>query len=201
MLPKNGPRRSSPREKLTKCSKQMLKAAQDKQLDDELRKQIEPPTADKTSAFDENLRGWQYFNQGRNAEAKEAFAKALEADPNYGAALNGMGWALLNSGDAAEAKPYFEKVIKAEPKAAGAMNGLARVLKAEGDLDGAIKVWEQMLEVSPGLNAGTYGLADAYLAKEEYQKAVPLLEEIARANPQDEQAQTKLATAREKAGQ
>lgn len=179
-------------------AKQMLAAAKAGKLDPELRRLIEPPVP----ATDESanaLRGWQFFRQGRNAEAKEIFEKVLAADPNDGAALNGMGWCLLRSGEAAEAKPYFEKVIEADPDASGALNGLANVLKIEGDLDGAIKIWEDMVKRFPAADAAPWELADAYMEKGEYDKALPLLEKLAKAHPNNEQVQAKLKRAREKA--
>ena len=200
-------------------AKQMLAAAEAESLDDELRKQIEPPQAAQTSSkkpqaktaektADKSAqkkvtnpagRGWQLFNQGRNAEAQEMFEQALEDDPKNGAALNGLGWCLLGSGEMAKAKPYFEKCIEVNPKAGGAQNGLARVLKAEGDLDGAIKVWEDMVKASPGANAGSLGLAEAYLEKGDHAKALPLLEDLAKAMPDNEQVKSQLELAREKA--
>ncbi len=176
--------------------KQMLEAAEAKNLSPELRRTIEPP-APETQASAETMRGWRLFNQGRANEAKELFAAVLEKSPNDGAAQNGMGWCLLISGETAAAKPYFEKVIQAEPNAAGAMNGLARVLKAQGDLDGAIKVWEDSLKVSSGATASAYGLADAYAEKGEHQKAVALLEQLSADQPNDEPLKQKLARMRE----
>jgi tetratricopeptide (TPR) repeat protein len=180
-------------------AKQMLKAAEAKKLDPQLRKLIEPPVP----AGDEQanaLRGWQLFRQGRNAEAKEVFEQVLAADPANGAALNGMGWCLLNSGEAAEAKPYFEKVIAADPAASGSLNGLARVLEIEGDLDGAIKIWEDMIVRFPDATAVPWELADAYMEKGQYDKALPLLEKLAEANPGNEQLKARLARARAKSG-
>jgi Flp pilus assembly protein TadD len=180
-------------------AKQMLEAAQAKKLDPELRRLIEPsvPAADDSANA---LRGWQFFRQGRNSEAKEVFEKVLAADPTDGAALNGMGWCLLNSGEATEAKPYFEKVIAANPDASGALNGLANVLSIEGDLDGAVKIWEDMVERFPEADAAPWELADAYLEKGQFAKALPLLEKLAKARPDDEQLQAKLARAREQSG-
>ncbi len=183
-------------------ARQMLAAAKAKKLDDSLRRLIEPPAPGKESdAAQLSGKGWQLFNQGRNAEALEAFAAALEADPDNGTALNGIGWALLGSGQAAKAKPYFEKIVKANPDAAGAINGLARVLKIEGDVDGAVKLWEDMLKQFPGPNAATAGLAETYFERKEYAKAVPLLEQLAKVMPTNEQIKTQLDTARDKAGQ
>jgi Flp pilus assembly protein TadD len=186
-------------------ARQMLAAAEAKKLSDDLRGEIEPPApteakpGEKTAGNDAAL-GWRLFNQGRGTEAKEAFQRALKANPKDLAAMNGMGWYLLNSGDAMAAKPYFEKTLVGNSKAFGAMNGLARVLQSEGDLDGAVKLWEEMIAQVPGVSAATTGLADAYLQKEQFDKAVPLLEQLVKAQPNDEQLKTRLTAAREKAG-
>jgi tetratricopeptide (TPR) repeat protein len=179
-------------------AKQLLAAAEAKQLPDALREQIEPATSSASQA--EFMQAWQLFNQGRNAEARVLFEKQLAAKPNDPWVMNGLGWALLNSGNYEEAKPHFEKALKIEPNAAGLLNGMARVLKAEGNLDEAIKVWQHMLKVSPGPNAGTFGLADAYVEQGKYQEAVPLLEQLVKLQPENEALKSKLAMAKEKAG-
>jgi tetratricopeptide (TPR) repeat protein len=176
------------------AAKQILQAAKDKKLSDELRSQIEPPeiNADATKL----AQAWQLMNQGRRDEAKVIFDAALAKAPHEAAAINGLGWFYLLGGDLDQAKPLFEKAIAADPQAAGAMNGLARVLKARGDDAGAIELWEQMLKKFPGPNAATAGLAEAYLEKEDFKKAVPLLEQLLKAEPNDQETKAKLELAR-----
>lgn len=180
-------------------AKQMFAAAKAKQLPDELRQLIEP--AEASVSNEEFMQAWRFFNQGRNAEAREIFEKLLKEKPGDPNISNGLGWALLNSGDAAAAKPHFEVVLKKDPDAGGALNGLARAQQAEGDLDGAIKTWEHMLKKNPGPNAGTFGLAEAYLEKERFKDAVPLLEQLTKLQPQNVELKNKLALAQEKAGE
>lgn len=179
-------------------ARQMLAAAQAKQLPSELRQLIEP--AEPTASNDEFMQAWRFFNQGRNAEAREIFEKLLEEKPGDPNISNGLGWALLNSGDAAAAKPHFEVSLKSNPDAGGALNGLARSLRAEGDLDGAVKVWQHMLKTNPGPNAGTFGLAEAYLEQEKFKEAIPLLQQLTKLQPENKQLKDKLALAQEKAG-
>jgi superkiller protein 3 len=176
-------------------AKQMLRAAQDKKLPDELKRQIDPagtPPQEVTQA-------WRLMNQGRREEAKALFEVALAKSPKDASVLNGLGWFYLFGGDAEQAKPYFEKALQVEPLAGGSMNGLARVLKAQGNLDGAMKIWQEMVDKIPGAHAGTAGLADAYIEKGEFAKAVPLLEQLAKASVDDEEIKKKLAHAREEA--
>jgi Flp pilus assembly protein TadD len=177
-------------------AKLMLKAAQQKKLPDELRKQLDPagvPPGEVTQA-------WQLMNQGRRDEAKAIFEKALAKSPDDANVLNGLGWFYMFGGDMDQAKPYFEKALKADPKAAGAMNGLARVLKSEGHTDEAIKLWQEMVDKFPGANAGTAGLADTYMEQGEYKKAVPLLEQLVKANPQEQEFKSKLDQVKAEAG-
>lgn len=193
-------------------AQQMLAAAKAGKLDDALREQIEPPPVKgakgnakrpkglkATSA--ESKEGWAMFQQGNPKGAAEKFRAALKDNPNELSAHNGLGFALLNLGEAAEAKQHFEFCLKHDPKAAGPLNGMARCQMAEGDLDGAIKSWEKMDRL-PGvgpIHAGTYGLAEAYTAKGEHKKAVAQYEKIAKAEPNNQQIQTKLMEARAKA--
>jgi tetratricopeptide (TPR) repeat protein len=176
-------------------AKELLQAAKDKKLSDDLRSQIEPPEINAEST--KLAQAWQLMNQGRRDEAKAIFDAALAKAPQDPAALNGLGWFYLLGGDLDRAKPLLEKAIAADPQqAAGAINGLARVLKAEGDDAGAIKLWEQMLKKFPGPNAATAGLADAYLEKDDFKKAIPLLEQLLKAEPNDQEIKAKLERAR-----
>ncbi len=108
--------------------KTMLAAADAGELGDELRKQIEPAPAGKSKGPDVQ-RAWQLFFQGKQRSAERLFRDALAADPENGAAMNGLGFCLLNSGKATEAKPYFEKCIAKDKKAYGPMNGLRAASK------------------------------------------------------------------------
>lgn len=173
---------------------QILKAARQKKLPDDLRRSIEPPA--RQSSGGDVARAWKLMNQGRSTEAKTLFEALVAKSPKDADALNGLGWCLLNTGNAKEAQPVFEKALAAKPDASGAMNGLAQALDAQNDTDGAIKVWETMVKKDPGPHAGTFGLADAYLQKKEFKKAVPLLEQLCKAYPNDEQLKKKLQRAR-----
>ena len=177
-------------------SRQMLQAAQAKQVGDTLHKQLLPPTP-ATAVSEEVSQAWKLMNSGRRVEARKLLEVELSRHPKDANAENALGWCLLNGGQASGAKSHFQKAIELDTNAAGAMNGLARVMKIEGNTDEAIKVWQQMIDRFPGPHAGTFGLADTYFERKEYVKAVPLLEQLAKANPSDDQIKTKLEQARE----
>ncbi|MEO8495763.1 MAG: tetratricopeptide repeat protein, partial [Planctomycetota bacterium] len=164
--------------------KKMLAAAKAKELDDSLKKILDPP---KPSGADvAAAKAWQTMRTVSLVAGREAFEQVLADAPDNLSANNGIGFCLLNLGDAAKAKPYFEKCLKLEPNAGGALNGLARCLKAEGKTDEAIKLWEKLEELSPTPTAGAVGLAQTYLELKQYEKAVKYYEELVKAQPQAE---------------
>jgi tetratricopeptide (TPR) repeat protein len=55
------------------------------------------------------------YGSGRRDEAREAFAKALEINPNHAEARNNLGMILQEQGRLAEAAREFEKAIDARP--------------------------------------------------------------------------------------
>lgn len=178
--------------------KLMLASAKAKQLDDELRRQIEGPGRPKrSSGSDLAAKGWRNFNQGKAAEAEKAFRGALKAEPENLAAMNGLGFLLVNSGKPKEAITYFEKYLELEPNAPGPMNGLARCQYALDKVDEAIATWEKMYEKHPGPNAAAVGLAQTYLEREEFSKAIPYFEVLDKAQPDNSQWSEGLEAAKE----
>lgn len=178
--------------------KKILAAAEQGELSDSLRKQIEPAKVSETDepAAKLAMEGWKHFNSGKARSAERSFRQALAKDPENLSAMNGLGFLLLNSGKSAEAKSLFENCLEKQPDAAGPMNGLARCLKAEGKVDQAIQLWEKMVKQNPGVNAGTVGLATTFVERKEYDKALPYLEALVQAQPQNAEFKQQLAEVR-----
>jgi tetratricopeptide (TPR) repeat protein len=177
----------------------MLKAAQDRDLPEDLRSQIVPAAGQPQSV--PAMKGWAAWSRNDIAEARTYFEQALAANPQEDSALNGMGWVLLRMGHTNEAEAKFEADLKINPANGGAMNGLAQCDRRQGKLDDAIALWQRMVGKFPGVNAGTYGLASAYMSKHEYAQAVQLYQQIVDANPNDQEALASLNEAKRKAGQ
>jgi tetratricopeptide (TPR) repeat protein len=173
----------------------MLKSVEEEKLDEDLRRTLEPPGKPKTGSADA-ARGWTMFRQGRMQTAERLFRRAVEADGENLSALNGLAFCLLSQGNHEQAQPLFEKCLAREKDAAGPMNGLARCLKASGNVDDAIELWERMAELYPGPNAAAVGLAATYLEQKEYAKSIKHFEVLVEANPDNEQYQNGLKTAR-----
>jgi tetratricopeptide (TPR) repeat protein len=163
----------------------MVKAAETKNLDDDLRSKLEPrliaeagDVEDGASAEAHAAKGWQHFYKGKNAPAEESFRKALAKDPNMEQAKNGLGFCLLNQGNTKEAQPMFESLVKANPKHGGYVNGLARCYEQNGDLRAAVKVWKTQEKGSGTPNALTWGIARSLVELKDYDEALPYLKRI-----------------------
>lgn len=183
--------------------KEFAKAVANKKLDDSLRKKIEPVnhSAKNSDVAGLSQQGWRLFSQGKNRPAEASFREALDGDPDYLPAVNGLAFALLNQGKSDEAKPLFEKLLKKEPKHLGAMNGLARCLKNEDKTDEAIKVWKKLDRQSKSVSAATTGLATTYFEQENFKEAIPYLKRLLKAHPNNSNFQRMLTAAQEEVGE
>lgn len=93
--------------------------------------------------------GWSYLNIGRYSEASEAYAKAIELNPNDAETRSARIDALVRSADGtvtSDARAAIEDTLKIDPK-----NGHARFFKwlakeQEGDKPAALAGWLELLK-------------------------------------------------------
>lgn len=132
--------------------------------------------------------GWQLWGQRKLAKAEEKFQQAIEKDPAYENAYQGLGWAQYNQGKKLNAKDSFEQCVKLNPKNSAALNGLGWIAHGQGNTDEAIQWWEKAVEAQPGATASLNGLTKVYMEKKEYNKAIKYYEMWLKAEPDNEQA-------------
>ncbi|HSB78257.1 MAG TPA: tetratricopeptide repeat protein [Candidatus Methylomirabilis sp.] len=70
---------------------------------------------------------WTLFYVGDYPKARDQFAKAVAARPDWAGLHNGFGWTLLRMGDPQKAGEQFEEALKLEPELADAKEGLTQV--------------------------------------------------------------------------
>jgi cytochrome c-type biogenesis protein CcmH len=92
--------------------------------------------------------GWSYLNIGRFTEASDAYAKAIELDPDNTEFRGGRIEALVGAADGtvtAEAKAAIAETLKRDPKDVRAryFDGLAR--QQDGDKVAALAEWSELL--------------------------------------------------------
>ena len=124
--------------------KQMLAAAEAKQLPDELRRQIDVPGMPESSpSLDASAKGWQQFNAGDMRSAEKSFRTHRQGS---GERRRTQRSGLLPDQPRQRGRSQGElrKVPRTRAQRGRHMNGLARCLKAEGNEDEAIAVWEKM---------------------------------------------------------
>jgi tetratricopeptide (TPR) repeat protein len=97
------------------------------------------------------------LEDGAPAQARKAYARALELDPDHPGANLGLGRLLREAGDAAGAEAHYRRALEARPGDALAMFQLGGSLEAQGRADEALLAYARCLETDAGH-------ADAHLA-------------------------------------
>ena len=94
---------------------------------------------------------------------KEGSPSALEVDPNYADAHNGLGNALLQSGQIVEAAAQYGKALELNPDHVEAHNGLGNASLQSGRMDEAIAQYQRTLALDPKHADAHNGLGNALL--------------------------------------
>jgi len=113
--------------------------------------------------------GWQLFQQGDFAKARDTFSDALKDDPQNAGAWAGLGWAQLDSGSQQAAETNFLKALALYPDQPGALNGLGQLYLIQRKYD---KAEPYLLKAAPQASAAWMGLAKLYLAQDKFDDAL-----------------------------
>ncbi|MEG4395682.1 CHAT domain-containing tetratricopeptide repeat protein [Microcoleus sp. BROC3] len=132
----------------------------------------------------------ELYNQGREryyagdlGEAIAAFEKALEIDPKYHLAWNGLGATLNGLGRNSEAIAAFEKALEIDPKNDLAWNGLGNALNNLGRNSEAIAAFEKALEIDPKFHYAWNGLGNVLRDLGHYSEAIAAYEKALEIDP------------------
>ncbi|RYD66529.1 MAG: tetratricopeptide repeat protein, partial [Verrucomicrobiaceae bacterium] len=85
------------------------------------------------------------------AAASNAYTKALELDPNHGAARLGMAWVKNSEHDFTAGKMWAEKALEIDPKLQDSYSLMGDGAMELGDYDGALKHFQKALELRADL--------------------------------------------------
>ncbi len=111
------------------------------------------------------------------------YEKALEIDPKYHEAWNGLGNALNGFGRYSEAKAAFEKVLEIDPKSHIPWNGLGNALNNLSRYSEAKAAFEKVLEIDPNSNPALYGLGATLHGLGRYSEAKAAFEKALEIDP------------------
>jgi Tfp pilus assembly protein PilF len=102
--------------------------------------------------------GQLWESTGKFEQAMENYGKALEREPNNGAALASVARLHFKQQKYDQSVQYFQRAIQAEPKEAGLYNDLGLALSKLGKHDEAVAMIQRAIEVAPnGAASSRYG--------------------------------------------
>lgn len=108
------------------------------------------------------LYGRALLGSGANEEAKRAFRRALEADPNDFDACLHLGGGLQHEGDLAGARPYLAHALTLRPDSATAQFQILALDAADGHLEEARAGFEKLVKRWPDFVEAHLQLAMVY---------------------------------------
>ena len=99
--------------------------------------------------------------EGRLADAENAYLEVLKANPDSGSVLNALGTLYLDQSQTDKARKYFEKAANLSPPSLSACYNLGRLKQIEGDAKGAIDIYRAIVRHEPrfGLAWNNMGIA------------------------------------------
>ena len=97
-------------------------------------------------------------------DARQAYDRALDLDPEFAAAYTNLGALLAAVGDLDGARDHFDQALRCDPDQPEAQSNLAALALRLGDHDTAIAGYRLLLRAAPDHLEAHYGLARALLA-------------------------------------
>lgn len=108
-----------------------------------------------------------------NEKAKALVAKALELDPNFGAAHAGVGWGLLLYDlDFASAEGEFKRAVELNPNSVEGHEGLGDYYAAVGQVDEAVHELQRARELDPLASIVNHDLCQTLTFARRYDEAL-----------------------------
>jgi len=127
--------------------------------------------------------GWYYYGKDLFYRALEEFNKALELDPDYGEALNGLAYTYAEMGDYAKAIEYFKRYAAVSPGDANPFDSMGDCYFRIGQLDDALVKYEEAIFVKPDFYISSARIAYIYALREEYIKTMEWIDHFVAAAP------------------
>ncbi|MCD4747807.1 MAG: tetratricopeptide repeat protein [Thermoanaerobaculales bacterium] len=131
------------------------------------------------------------LHEGKNREALSLYTQALELQPGYTMAHNGMGVAYVRLGRPADAMEHFRISMPSDRSGFAVLN-LAILLSDSGRTEEATELFAQALESRPNSAAAHLGLGATLARQARYDEAIFHFKEAVRLDPTNIDAQEKL---------
>ena len=171
-------------ERISRYNEQYQKLSEAKADSKELKSEVKEFSKNEEKDREErkkntSLTEWDYiregnacFNNKEYEKALEAYAKALELDPEYVYAYNGRGNAYQALGEYEKAVSDYDRALELDPEYVNAYNGRGNTYKALGEYEKAVSDYDRALELDPEYVYAYNGRGNTYKALGEYEKAM-----------------------------
>jgi len=127
------------------------------------------------------------LEQGKNAEARENFERALKLQASYPDTLpnawNNLGLLATREGRTADAIPYFQEALRVNPEHVIALVNLGNAYRQQKQWDEARVPLQRALEVSPDDPEATYSLGMVFAQVNDTERAYEYLHRALKVRP------------------
>jgi adenylate cyclase len=154
-----------------------------------------PPT-ENLEAFDDSLRGVEYWSLGTKADidkSRKWLEKAIKLDPKYAEGYGFLGWLHLLAAwnqwsanplaDLKRATELAQKALALDDTNSSALALLCEVDWMQGRYDQAVADGERAVAINPNYAQGYHALADALNVSDKPEDAVPAAQKAMRLDP------------------
>lgn len=161
-------------------------------------RRVRGKSADEMSAWDcyhLGLETQYQFTKESNAEAQRLFRRAIELDPDFGAAYARLSYAMVisaiyfeadqNSGLLDEALRLAKQATRLDDRDAVSHFALGRTYLAMGEYERSVGELEAAIRLNPSLAQAHCGLGDSLAYAGRLNESVSAFEEAVRLSPQD----------------
>lgn len=101
------------------------------------------------AAKTKNMKGMEFYRQGRFLLAKAEFLSSIEIFPEYAEAYNNIGLTYKQMGDMKGAEENYKKALKYKPDYPEAMNNYGILLEANGNSNTAREYFKKAVLIAP----------------------------------------------------
>lgn len=129
--------------------------------------------AEAARAYNE---GVDLQEEGMFTEARDAYLRAIELDPEYCDAMDNLGLLYRQNGDVEEAIHWYLRSLEVFPENTLAMQNLGLAYQVNGQYDDALTAYQCLMQVDPQNPEGYFGAGQVYLALEQNEDAIAMLE-------------------------
>jgi tetratricopeptide (TPR) repeat protein len=124
-----------------------------------------------------------YLGQNQNGEAKQAYLKCLEMDPDSLRARLSLATAYLGMREPEAARQQLEKVLQVQPDNAEANAQLGRMALDAGRQEKAQRLTEMALKADPDNSIASETFAEINIREGNYSKAYTILQKLIKVSP------------------